>query len=152
MTHETYSVRGNTALLDAVGMTVSAVREDAGHRYIVITNTDGHENASREWTAENVKALIERYEAKGNWTFAFFGEGLDAWADASRYGFAAGSAMAHSTANRQDMFAAKARVSNAMRRRHVDSSRSFAAATAAAMQDPALSDEEIARILEADSR
>jgi len=148
MTTDTYSVRGNTALLDAFGMTVSAVRENDAHRYIVITHTDGQENASREWTAEKVKELIERHEAKGNWTFAFFGEGIDAWSQASRYGFSGGSSMAYAKDDLRAVYASKGRVSNVMRARKMAATKEFAAATFAIMQDPDMSDEDIATILE----
>jgi hypothetical protein len=148
MTDATYSVRGSTALLDAVGATVSAVRDEPTHRYIVITNTDGQENASREWTAGNVRSLIQEREARGNWTFAFFGQGIDAWADAGRYGYGAGAAMSHAAADIRDVYASKARVSNVMRSRGIRSSREFAAASAAVMRDPEMSDDAVERVLD----
>jgi uncharacterized protein YegL len=148
MNGETYSVRGSTALLDAVGTTVSAVRENAAHRYTVIIHTDGMENASREWTAENVKALIERYEAKGNWTFAFFGEGIDAWSQADRYGFTPRSSMKYEKGNLHAVYASKGRVSNVTRKEKMRASPNFAAATEAVTNEPGISDEEVARILE----
>ena len=148
MTEATYSVRGSTALLDAVGATVSAVRDNPAHRYIVITNTDGQENASREWTTEKVRALIQEREARGNWTFAFFGEGIDSWADAARYGYATGAAMAHNSADIRDVYASKARVSNVMRSRSIRATKEFAAAAAAVMRDRDMTDEEVERVLE----
>jgi len=147
MTPDTYSVRGSTALLDAFGMTVSAVQENDAHRYIVITHTDGQENASREWTADRVKSLIEQRETKGNWTFAFFGEGIDAWSQASRYGFSAGSSMAYAKDDLRPVYAAKGRVSNVMRTRKMAATKDFAAAASAIIQDPEISDEAVATIL-----
>jgi uncharacterized protein YegL len=148
MTHDTYAVRGSTALLDAVGMTVSAVRENAEHNYIVITNTDGEENASREWTAEAVKALIEKYSAKDNWTFAFFGDGVEAWSQARDYGYAASASMAYASHQTRDMYDAKARVSNYMRRNRMRKSERFAEATRAAIEDADISDEALGAVLE----
>lgn len=150
MTPEHYSVRGSTALLDAVGMTVPAINDNPAHRYVVITNTDGMENASREWTAERVKALIEERQARGNWTFTFFGEGIEAWSQAGRYGFAPNASMAHSAADRHGMFHAKARVTDVMMKRKMRATRDFARATRAVMRDESLSDDEVARILEGD--
>jgi hypothetical protein len=147
MSADTYSVRGSTALLDAVGMTVSAVRDNPAHRYIVITNTDGHENASREWTADKVRALIQEREARGNWTFAFFGEGIDAWGEAAQYGYGAGAAMSHTSADIRDVYESKARVSNVMRSRGVRSTKDFAAAAAAVMRDPDLDEAQVEQIL-----
>ena len=149
MTHEHYQVRGNTALLDAVGMTVASVRENAGHRYIVITNTDGQENASREWTAERVRHLIREYEAKGNWTFVFFGEGIDAWAEAAQYGYAAASVASYGRGQYKDAFLAKARVSNVMRKNKMRSTRDFARATRSVMDNPDISDAQVEQILNA---
>jgi Mg-chelatase subunit ChlD len=148
MTADTYRVRGNTALLDAVGMTVSAVREDPAHAYIVITNTDGEENASREWTVDGVKELIARYEAKGNFSFAFFGEGIDAWSQASDMGYAPTMAAAYTAHEAGAMYRAKARATNIMRSRKMRSSRDFGAATRMAMDRPDATDDEIASALE----
>lgn len=150
MTPEHYSVRGSTALLDAVGMTVSAINDDPAHRYIVIVNTDGMENASREWTAERVRALVDERQARGNWTFTFFGEGIDAWSQAGAYGFAPNASTTHGAADRRAMFHAKARVTDVMMRRKMRSTRDFARATRAVMRDESLSDDEVGRILEGD--
>lgn len=150
MTPEHYSVRGSTALLDAVGMTVSAINDNPAHRYVVIINTDGMENASREWTAERVKALVEERQGRGNWTFTFFGEGVDAWSQAGRYGFAPNASVAHSAADRHDMFHAKARVTDVMMKRKMRATKDFARATDALMRDESLSDDDVARILEGD--
>jgi uncharacterized protein YegL len=152
MSRDTYSVRGSTALLDAVGMTVSAVRDNSAHQYIVITNTDGMENASREWTPDGVKQLIKDREALGNWTFAFFGEGTDAWSQASAYGFSANTAAAYSRADMRHLYEAKARVSNVMRSRKMRATKDFAAAAAAIMGDAAMSDDDVERILSGATR
>ena len=136
-----------TALLDAVGVTVSAVRDNPLHRYIVVTNTDGRENASREWTAEGIKALIEEREKRLNCSFAFFGEGVDAWSQASAYGFAPGMAMPYDKDDARAVYSAKARVSNVMRRGKIRATKDFAAAAAAIMKDESVSDEDVAAIL-----
>lgn len=148
MTHDTYSVRGNTALLDAVGMTLSTVKDDPAHRYVAITHTDGQENASKEWTAEKVKELIERLEAKGNWTFAFFGEGVDAWSQAQQYGYTTRSSMAYSQADTRDVYDAEARAMNVMRAKKMRAAKAYAAATEALMRTPSISDDDVEKILE----
>lgn len=150
MTEEHFHVRGNTALLDAVGATVASIRENAEHRYIVITNTDGHENASREWDAARVRALIAEREGRGNWTFVFFGEGIDAWAEAAQYGYAAASVGSYSQDQYNSAFLAKARVSNAMRRGNVRGTKDFARATRAVMDDPSISDQAVEEMLKRD--
>jgi uncharacterized protein YegL len=143
-----YAPRGATALLDAIGTTLSAVREREGHRYTVIIHTDGLENASREWTGDAVKNLIEKLQAKGNWTFAFFGEGIDAWQQADAYGFSGGRRAAYKANDRESMWKATARVSNVMRKRKMGSTARFADVSAAVVANEAMSDEELASRLE----
>jgi uncharacterized protein YegL len=150
MTPDDYAVRGNTALLDAVAMTVSSIKDVTEHRYVVIVHTDGMENASREWTVERVKTLIEERQARDNWTFAFFGEGVDAWSQAERYGYGAGQRAEYSAARAKDLYMANARVSNVMRSKTMRSSKKFADATSQVMRDAALSDDEIERALKED--
>lgn len=147
MTSDLYRVRGNTALLDAVGGTVSAVVDNGSDRYIVITHTDGEENASREWTAEKVKTLIERHEATGRWSFSYFGADVDAWSEARRYGYGRGATMAFAKDQMRDVYAAKATVSNVMRTKKMAGTKEFARAAAAVVQDPNISDDEIVAIL-----
>jgi hypothetical protein len=96
-----------------------------------------------------VKSLIERYEAKGNWTFAFFGEGVEAWSQARDFGYAKGAAMAYTRDNMRGVYDAKAQVSNMMRREKIRATRRFAEATRAAVEDGA-TEEDLRRILHKD--
>ena len=89
-----YFVRGNTALLDAVGKTINKIGnaqkrtaepERAEHVVVVIT-TDGMENASREFSEEKVRRMIEHQKSKYGWEFIFLGANIDAIATAERYG------------------------------------------------------------------
>ena len=89
-----YFVRGNTALLDAVGKTINKIGnaqkrtaepERAEHVVVVIT-TDGMENASREFNEEKVRRMIEHQKNKYGWEFIFLGANIDAIATAERYG------------------------------------------------------------------
>lgn len=94
MTEEQYSVRGCTALLDAVGKAIQHIgsvhkyaREDdrPEHTLFVIT-TDGLENASHHYTAAQVKQIIERQRQKYGWEFIFLGANIDAVKTARRMG------------------------------------------------------------------
>ena len=94
VTDREYYVRGNTALLDAVGKTINKIGnaqkrtaepERAEHVVVVIT-TDGKENASREFNEENVRQMIEHQKSKYGWEFIFLGANIDAIATAARYG------------------------------------------------------------------
>lgn len=144
MTAEHYQPRGSTALLDAVGMTVSSVAAQDDDSYVVIIHTDGQENASQEWTNEQLRQLIAQKEAAGNWTFSFFGCEIDAWDQARDMGMGAGSAARYAAADIHAMYTAKSRVSNMMRDKKMRRSDHYAAATQAAAAGA--SDEEIERI------
>jgi hypothetical protein len=78
--------RGSTALYDAIGRLVgevgaglSATPEDERPGSVtVLVMTDGHENASREWTNAAMRELIQRQEAEYSWDFVFLGSNIDA--------------------------------------------------------------------------
>jgi len=79
-----YVPRGNTALYDAIGRTIHAVEAWAGEhgwhdRVLLLIVTDGKENASREYTFEAVRRLIEEKEKDG-WNFAYMGANQDSYA------------------------------------------------------------------------
>jgi len=66
-----------TPLYDAIGRIVSEAEEAAaGRQVLVLIDTDGMENASREHTQESIKAQITQKESAG-WTFVFLGSGID---------------------------------------------------------------------------
>ncbi len=96
--------RGSTALLDALGRTITefgeelkAIPEDERPaNVIVVVVTDGQENASVEWTAERVKELIKQQEEQWNWKFVFLAANQDAIATGAKYGFAKGSSLTYS--------------------------------------------------------
>lgn len=94
ITDKEYYVRGNTALLDAVGRTINKIGnvqkhtaedERAEHVMFVIT-TDGMENASREFSYAKVRNMIENQKIKYGWEFIFLGANIDAIATAERFG------------------------------------------------------------------
>lgn len=97
MTEKEYFVRGSTALLDAIGMTISklaGVQKNTAEEYraenvMFVIITDGAENASREYTAERVKAMIEHKKEKYGWEFVFLGANIDAVETAGRFGISA---------------------------------------------------------------
>jgi len=95
-----YFVRGNTALLDAIGRTInkiSGVQKNTAEDYraqkvLFVITTDGMENSSREFTYSNVKAMIERQKSEQNWEFIFLGANIDAVETADRFGIPASRA------------------------------------------------------------
>ena len=148
MTERYYQPRGSTALLDAVGGAVGDSVNDPDVSYVVITFTDGYENASQEWTKDKVSQLIKQRQDLGNWTFAFFGADIDAWADAGAMGFSAGNTRGHTSAQTADMMKATGRVSAMYSKGKVRSSKHFTDATSAAFDNPDISDDELNRVLE----
>ncbi|MED5293015.1 MAG: ADP-ribosylglycohydrolase family protein [Actinomycetota bacterium] len=92
---ERYQPRGNTPLFDAIATLINNVENGSGSstansEQLVVVFTDGLENASRNWTRDQVFALIEQKKAQG-WTFVFMGANQDAYAEGSRIGFQAGN-------------------------------------------------------------
>lgn len=76
-----YSPRASTPLYDAVGKTIQQTRGDAKDcKVMFVVLTDGHENASHEFSDSSVKALIKECENRDHWTFAFIGMGIGGWA------------------------------------------------------------------------
>lgn len=87
-----YTPMGMTALLDATGKAITefeqVVQLAEGDKVVVVSITDGEENASREYSFEAIASLIEDRKAKG-WEFVFLAQGFDGWQQASRMGYAA---------------------------------------------------------------
>ena len=76
----TYFVRGNTAYYDALGKLINSIdrQKNRPKKVMFVINTDGYENASREYTAKKLRDLIKSREKNRNWQFIFIGAGLDA--------------------------------------------------------------------------
>ena len=88
LTAKEYFVRGCTALVDAMGITISRfIREIGDEKVLFVITTDGYENASREYTAESVRKMIEKQQEKG-WEFIFMGANIDAVSTGKQYGIA----------------------------------------------------------------
>ncbi len=100
MTDRQYFVRGSTALLDAVGRAIRHIgnihkyarEEDVPEKTVFVIITDGLENASREFTYEKVRGMIERQHERYGWEFIFLGANMDAVAEAARFGISASRA------------------------------------------------------------
>ncbi len=94
MTDRDYTVRGCTALLDAIGGAIHHIgnihkyarTEDVPEHTLFIITTDGMENASRRYTSDQVKGLIQRQKTRYGWEFLFLGANIDAVETAGRIG------------------------------------------------------------------
>lgn len=97
MTEKEYRVRGCTALLDAVGAAIRHIAnvhkyardEDRPEKTIFVITTDGLENASRKYSYERVKEMVERQKEEHGWEFLFLGANIDALETAGRFGISA---------------------------------------------------------------
>ena len=103
MTKEEYFVGGCTALLDAVGETISkidslqgdTVRDKMPQKTVFVIITDGMENASRKYSAVEVKKMIEKQKEKYGWEFLFLGANIDAVETASHMGISSDRAVTY---------------------------------------------------------
>lgn len=94
MTENDYRVGSCTALLDAIGRTITHVSdihkyarpEDVPEKTLFVITTDGLENASRKYTASRIKRMIEEKKSEYGWEFLFLGANMDAIATASGIG------------------------------------------------------------------
>ena len=92
MTDRDYTVRGCTALLDAIGGAIHHIGnvhkyarpEDVPEHTMFVITTDGMENASRRYSSE---------KAKYGWEFLFLGANIDAVETASHFGIGADRAV-----------------------------------------------------------
>ena len=88
LTKKEYYVRGCTALVDAMGITISRfIREIKDEKVMFVITTDGYENASREYTVSAVRKMIEAQKEKG-WEFIFMGANIDAVSTGRQFGIA----------------------------------------------------------------
>ncbi len=94
LTDKEYYARGGTALLDAIGGAIHHIGnvhkyardEDRPEKTIFVITTDGMENASREYTYDRVRRMIEHEKEKYGWEFMFLGANIDAAREAARFG------------------------------------------------------------------
>ena len=96
--------RGGTALLDAVGRTITTVgaqlaampEADRPGEVIVVILTDGEENSSREFRLDAVKKLITEQQDTYGWQFVFLGADQDAFAAAAGMGIRRDTTLSYS--------------------------------------------------------
>ena len=94
MTRRQYCVGGCTALIDAIGGAIHHIgnvhkyarEEDRPEHTVFVITTDGMENASRAYTSDEVKAMVQRQKEKYGWEFLFLGANIDAVETAAHYG------------------------------------------------------------------
>lgn len=96
MTDDDYTVRGCTALIDAIGSAIHHItnihkyarKEDIPQHTMFVITTDGMENASRKHSSKEVKRMIEHKKERYGWEFLFIGANIDAVETARSFGIA----------------------------------------------------------------
>lgn len=105
ITREDYVPSGMTALYDAIGYTIESLGKrlammdeaDRPSQVIVVVQTDGEENSSRNYKLEQIRAMIEHQQKVYNWDFVFLGVGLEAFSAGGAMGFMASKTLAYDT-------------------------------------------------------
>ena len=82
LTTNEYYVRGSTALLDAIGRTITSMDREVENKVLFVITTDGYENSSKEFTRQQIKNMINSH----NWEFIYLGADIDSYAEASSIG------------------------------------------------------------------
>jgi len=86
LTTDTYRPSGGTALLDAMGVSITEVgkklaalpEEERPSKVIFLIITDGEENSSKEYTLQTIKDMVSHQREKYSWEFVFIGANMDA--------------------------------------------------------------------------
>ncbi|RJP57564.1 MAG: VWA domain-containing protein [Ignavibacteriales bacterium] len=94
MTEKDYYVRGCTALLDAMGRSITKIaqihrhlsKEERPEKVLFVITTDGLENASREYSYADIKKMITIETEEYGWEFIFLGANIDSFNEADRLG------------------------------------------------------------------
>lgn len=100
LTRDDFVPRALTPLYDAVGLTVLNIDKVTllpNERVAVAILTDGLENASREFTADTVKAILSQRQSQHKWLVQYLGANQDAWEVAGDIGVAEANAADFST-------------------------------------------------------
>lgn len=121
LTKKTYTPRGSTALLDAIGKSIfnakiridNMPKKDRPDKIIFVILTDGEENSSREYNLAKINEMISHQRNSHDWSFVFLGANQDAIANACKMGISTQSAITY-TANNAGTGAAFASASASM--------------------------------------
>lgn len=103
---DSYQPSSTTPLYDAIGETITsldkATKGKKGKKLVVI-QTDGLENASKEYNRKMIFEIIEK-KKKEDWTFVFLGADQDAYAASAQLGISRGNTRSYASAKTRDTF------------------------------------------------
>ena len=96
LTANSYEPRGSTALFDAIGRSIieakARIQKDSADVVFVIT-TDGLENASKEFSGEQIRDMIADCECTLGWHFMYLAANADAFQQHKEMGLASSMCM-----------------------------------------------------------
>lgn len=92
-----YIPRGSTPLNDAFARLINETGSKLANmeeskrpeKVLIVSITDGEENASKEHTRQSLKDLIEHQEQRYNWKFMYIGANQDSYAEGGSRGISA---------------------------------------------------------------
>lgn len=99
LSDKTFVPRGSTALLDAIGETITSLNERNPEKAIIMILTDGHENASRNYNKGKIKQMIDACK-ENKWFVAYLSADAEAFDDAQSVGIGHAQTMSF-TPNKQ---------------------------------------------------
>lgn len=101
LTDNNYFPAYSTPLLDAVGDAINSIETKRPVLFIIMT--DGYENASHEYSADQIKEMISKKTEDG-WTFVYLGADHDAWGQASSFGLSLGNTIRYAKGDEDAVF------------------------------------------------
>jgi uncharacterized protein YegL len=117
ITRAVWQPRGTTALYDAIGKAINTIRanrsnmsvDDIPTKTLVVIVTDGYENASKEYSSDSIKQLVDECK-EDDWQFIFLAANQDAFEVGSRFGMSAGNSFTYNATSdgARDVFAVAA--------------------------------------------
>ena len=101
LTDDEYVPRDTTPLYDAIGRTIAEAekRSKGFDRVALVILTDGFENASCEFTREDVLKLLTRKQEQDGWLVVYLGAKQDAWEVGQKFGSSSPNTMSFDVRN-----------------------------------------------------
>jgi len=108
LNQDTYHPRALTPLYDAIGRSIGALEKKVNSKkkqnVLMVIQTDGHENHSKEFSRNGIFNLIDE-KKKAGWTFAFLGADQDAWLAGQKLGLDKGNVISYDSKQTESVFA-----------------------------------------------
>lgn len=107
---DTIGPRGWTALLDAVGISITNLQKklgtskDSKDKVLFVIQTDGQENSSKEYSFDTVRALVEKTTKENKWDYMFLGANMDAFDLSSKLGVLRANTVSYSSVKTKGAF------------------------------------------------